>query len=342
MNKLLIAVIIFLGCAVIVGIIYKRTPNPICIGLNGGLTCEHTSQAGKMEYNKLTPEEEKIIIHKGTERPFTGKYNNFSEKGTYICRRCNAPLYSSKDKFHSDCGWPSFDNEISGAVKRVPDKDGLRTEIICANCGAHLGHVFTGEGLTKKNVRHCVNSLSMDFIPAGGVLLPVISFKQKEEPKKDVAYFAGGCFWGVEYYFLKAKGVVSTRVGYMGGRTKNPTYEEVSTGTTGHAETMEVVYDSSKTSYEDMAKLFFEIHDPDQVNRQGPDVGPQYRSEIFYVNDEQKKIAEKLIKILKAKGYAVATKVEKAGIFYEAEKYHQSYYQKNGKLPYCHIYKKKF
>ena len=119
----------------------------------------------KVKYKKLTREEESVIIHKDTEMPFTGKYYAFWERGTYVCKRCGAPLYRSESKFEAGCGWPSFDDEIQGAVKRVPDADGVRTEITCANCGAHLGHVFVGEGLTKKNVRHCVNSISMDFIP---------------------------------------------------------------------------------------------------------------------------------------------------------------------------------
>ena len=156
------------------------------------------------------------------------------------------------------------------------------------------------------------------------------------------AYFAGGCFWGVEYYFQKLEGVIGTKVGYMGGHTDHPTYEEVCAKDTGHAETMEVTFDDSKTDYETLAKLFFEIHDPTQKDRQGPDVGDQYRSAVFYADSEQKTVAEKLIKALKKNGFDVVTEIAKAGPFWEAEDYHQKYYAKNGHEPYCHMRVKRF
>lgn len=292
---------------------------------------ESANSQEKLVYNDLTKEESYIINNKGTERPFTGKYNKSKEKGTYVCKRCGSALYHSTDKFESECGWPSFDDEIKGAVLRLPDPDGMRTEIECASCGAHLGHVFTGERLTSKNVRHCVNSLSMDFIP-----------EVVDAGRYGTALFAGGCFWGVEYFLQKEPGVISVTSGYAGGVVKNPTYKEVCTGNTGHAETVKVVYDPEKTSYEKILKLFLETHDPTQVDRQGPDIGDQYRSEIFYLNDEQKKTAEKYINILKSKGLKVATAVTKATEFYPAEEYHQDYYFRNGKVPYCHAWVKRF
>jgi peptide methionine sulfoxide reductase msrA/msrB len=293
-----------------------------------------TQQTEKtMKFNPLTPEEEHVIIGKGTERPFTGKYLNNKESGIYTCKRCDEPLYRSDDKFDSNCGWPSFDDEIRGAVNRIPDPDGIRTEIVCANCGGHLGHVFEGEQFTEKNIRHCVNSVSLQFIPEN---------KKKTGSKTERAIFAGGCFWGVEYFIERHPGVLTVTSGYIGGHTKNPTYEEVCSGTTGYAEAVEVVYDPSTTSYEELARLFFEIHDPTQIDRQGPDIGNQYRSEVFYLDDGQKAIAEKLISMLKEKGYKVATNVTKATEFYEAEAYHQDYYVNKGTLPYCHGYTKRF
>jgi peptide methionine sulfoxide reductase msrA/msrB len=285
----------------------------------------------KPSYNELSKEESAVILKKGTEYPFTGKFEKFTGKGTYICKQCGAALYNSSGKFDAGCGWPSFDEEITGAVKRNPDPDGKRTEIVCAICGAHLGHVFIGEKFTAKDTRHCVNSISLDFIPA-----------QVPSGRYSTAIFAGGCFWGVEYFLQKAPGVISVESGYTGGTVKNPSYREVCTGRTGHAEAVKIIYDPAKTTYEKLLKLFLEIHDPTDVNRQGPDIGEQYRSEIFYLNNEQKAIAEKDLKILQDKGFKIATRVTKASEFYSAEDYHQDYYFKNGKVPYCHGYVKRF
>ncbi len=276
---------------------------------------------------KLTPAEQRVIIDKGTEPPFSGKYNDHFEKGAYTCRQCGAEIFDSSAKFKSDCGWPSFDDQIPGTVKSIPDPDGIRTEIVCAACGGHLGHVFKGEELTPKNTRYCVNSISMDFVP---------------EPKTARAIFAGGCFWGVEHHFKNAPGVLSTSVGYTGGTLENPTYEQVCSDKTGHAEAIEVTFDPNKTSFEKLAKLFFEIHDFTQLNRQGPDVGSQYRSALFYLDENQKKTAQSLVRILAEKGYDVKTRIVPATKFYPAELYHQDYYEKTGKTPYCHAYRKIF
>ncbi len=285
----------------------------------------------KLPFNDLTKAESAVINTKGTETPFTGKYVSYKEKGTYVCKKCGSALYQSAAKFESDCGWPSFDDEIPGAVKRFPDPDGRRTEITCASCGAHLGHVFKGEGFTAKNVRHCVNSVSLDFVPV-----------QLNPGRYGTAIFAGGCFWGVEYFLQKQPGVISVTSGYTGGHVKDPSYKQVCTGTTGHAEAVKIVYDPGKTSYETLLKLFMEIHDPTQIGGQGPDLGDQYRSEIFYFNEDQRKIAEKNINLLKSKGYKVATALTKASEFFDAEGYHQDYYFNNGKMPYCHGYTKRF
>lgn len=288
------------------------------------------NKESEMVYNRLTPEEEWVILHKGTEIPFSGEYYDHHEEGMYLCKRCGAPLFTSDAKFDSGTGWPSFDDAIPGAVKQVPDSDGIRIEIVCSRCGAHLGHVFYGEGFTEKNTRYCVNTISLDFLP------------QEDTGITQTAIFAGGCFWGMEYHFSAAEGVLSTRVGYTGGHTDNPTYKDVCRGDTGHVEAIEVTFDPDQTSYEELAKLFFEIHDPTQVNRQGPDIGEQYRSMIFYADEEQGTIAESLIETLQSKGYQVATQLEPAGEFWEAEDYHQDYYERKGSQPYCHVYTKRF
>ncbi|WP_294883485.1 MULTISPECIES: bifunctional methionine sulfoxide reductase B/A protein [unclassified Sulfurimonas] len=281
---------------------------------------------------KLSDEERHVIINKGTERPFSGKYTNEKSEGVYTCKLCGAALYESKDKFDSHCGWPSFDDAIKGAVKRVPDADGKRIEIVCANCGAHLGHVFEGEGFTSKDTRYCVNSISLNL-------------DKKQDAKNSelsYAYFAGGCFWGVEYYLEKLNGVKEVISGFMGGHVKNPTYYDVVKKNTGHLEAVKVVYDKNIISYEEIAKAFFEIHDPTQTNGQGPDIGEQYLSAAFVNNEDEKNTIIRLIKKLEANGYKVVTKILDKSEFYEADESHQNYYEKKGSTPYCHGYTKRF
>ena len=305
---------------------------PILVASVFALSLVAKEDHSTMKHNDLTELEKDVIENKGTEAPFSGRFVHHKEEGLYTCKRCGEPLFQSNSKFDSKTGWPSFDDAIDGAVKEVPDADGFRTEIVCENCGAHLGHVFLGEGFTAKNTRHCVNSVSLDFKPK----------EVNESPQQKTAIFAGGCFWGVQYHLDKAQGVISTSVGYIGGTTEAPSYEEVCSKRTGHVEAVQIVYNAKETSFEKLARLFFEIHDPTQLNRQGPDVGEQYKSAIFYKDDKQKEVAQKLIKELKQKGFSVVTELIPATRFWKAESYHQDYYEKKRQEPYCHTKVERF
>lgn len=280
---------------------------------------------------QLTGEEERVIVHRGTERPFTGEYVNHKAEGTYSCKRCGADLYRSDSKFDSGCGWPAFDDEIAGAVSRKPDPDGRRVEIVCSACDAHLGHVFSGEGFTEKNVRHCVNSISLVFKPL-----------EIRTHNLEKAVFAAGCFWGVEHLMKKVDGVKSATSGYTGGNMENPDYRSVCSGTTGHYEAVMVEFDPAAVTYEELVKLFFEIHDFSQTDGQGPDIGSQYLSAVFVTNNEQHEVVKDVISQLQSKGLTVATSILPEAKFWPAEEYHQNYYNKTGKSPYCHIRRKIF
>ena len=298
-----------------------------CIGSCSTYKSDELQKVGnKMVTNRLTDIERYVMEQKGTERPFTGEYYDFFEEGTYVCKRCGTALYRSNDKFRSGCGWPSFDDEIKGAVKRILDADGRRTEIQCAKCGAHLGHVFIGEGFTPKDTRHCVNSVSLKFVP----------LKKKYSNMKEI-YFAGGCFWGTEHYFKQLRGVVDTKVGYANGNTDNPTYREVCTDKTGFAETVRVVYDPDVITLEFLTEMYFRAIDPTSVDQQGPDIGSQYRTGIYYKDDADKAEIRKVYDSMRQKlGSRMAVEFLPLKNFYYAEEYHQDYLDKNP-AGYCHL-----
>ncbi len=282
---------------------------------------------------KLSAFEKAVLVDKATERPFAGELLDAKGEGVFACRLCGAELYRSKDKFESHCGWPSFDDEIPSAVRRIPDADGRRIEIVCASCGGHLGHVFEGEGMTPKNTRHCVNSVSLVF-------------KSEEEastdPDRAKAYVAGGCFWGVEHYLQQLDGVESVVSGFMGGHVMRPDYYDVVRGDTGHLETVEVIYDPVRISYASIIKRFFGIHDPEQTNGQGPDIGSQYLSAVFVSSEAEANVVAELIGKLEANGYTIATQVLAKKEFFAADEGHQDYYEKKGTTPYCHGYVPRF
>jgi len=265
----------------------------------------------------LSKEEKDIIVDKGTEEPFIGEYNNHFEQGIFVCRACSNILYESNTKFDSGCGWASFDDEIPGAIVRYKDNSLLRkrTEICCSKCDGHLGHVFHGEKTTIKDTRHCVNSLSIRFIAHNHL---------------SKATFGAGCFWKIQNIFSKINGVYDTQAGYMGGAQKNPTYKQVCSGSTLHAEVVQLTYDSREIDYEKILGIFWNNHDPTTLNRQGNDKGTQYRSVIFYHSSEQKELAlSSLDDYQESFSNSITTQVLNSQEFYRAEEYHQDYIKKN-------------
>jgi peptide methionine sulfoxide reductase msrA/msrB len=309
---------------------------------------------------RLTPMQYEVTQKSGTEPPFRNEFWNNHRHGIYVDIVSGKPLFSSLDKFDSGCGWPSFSKALDG--KEVLEKEDathgmLRTEVRSKGADSHLGHLFEDGPADRGGLRYCINSAALRFIPLedmekegfGAQLKPFIDKGLYKKPsgnaasekgvKTETAILAGGCFWGMEEILRKIPGVVETEVGYSGGTLANAKYTDVMTGMTGHAESIRVVFDPEKLGYEKLLGYFFRMHDPTTKNRQGNDVGTQYRSAIFYTTDEQKKIAEKVKETVSKSGKwkrPITTEISKAGDFWSAESYHQDYLEKNPGGYSCH------
>ena len=317
---------------------------------------------------RLTPEQYAVVRSKGTERPFCGTLLDNKKDGIYACVACGLPLFSSDSKFHSGTGWPSFFQPVTAEnihEERDASLGMVRTEIMCARCRGHLGHVFD-DGPKPTGLRYCLNSESLRFVDKTDVKTlaeklpepkkeeksaamelselipkPAQDIPRATEPGETTAVFANGCFWCTEAVFEQVPGVKAAVSGYSGGDANRADYKAVSSGSTGHAEAIELTYDPSKVSYGDLLRVFFASHDPTTKDRQGPDRGHQYRSAIFYKDDSEKKVAEAYIKQLDAAhafDKPIVTTLEPFDKFYPAEDYHQDFMKNNPRHPYIQMW----
>ena len=299
---------------------------------------------------KLSSEQFAVTQQCGTEPAFRNAYWDNKKPGIYVDVVSGEPLFNSLDKFDSGTGWPSFTQPVKGAEvaeKKDTSFGTTRTEVRSKIADSHLGHVFN-DGPGDKGLRYCINSAALKFIPVeemdqagyGGYLEPFVKANLIKAPQRETAILAGGCFWGMEEIIREIPGVIKTTVGYSGGKTANPTYEVVCTGATGHAEAIEVVFDSARLSYAALLDYFFRMHDPTTLNRQHNDIGTQYRSAIFHTSDEQKQTAERVkAQLEQAKKFKrpITTEITQASKFYSAEDYHQKYLVKNPGGYTCHV-----
>lgn len=303
--------------------------------------------AKKPDISHLTELQQYVTMQNGTEKAFDNEYWNNKKEGIYVDVITKKPLFSSTDKYDSGTGWPSFTKPIDEKMlQSKTDKSYgmIRTEVKSSSSNAHLGHVFGDGPKDKGGNRFCINSASLKFIPKEDLEKEGYSeylelFTKSNESKYQKAIVSGGCFWGMEELFSKLDGIINVVNGYSGGNFINPTYEIVSTGITNHAESIEITFDETKISYEKILKFFFKIHNPTTPDRQGNDIGSQYRSAIFYINDRQREIAKKVIQQADKSGIfnaKIVTKLEKFKAFYKAEDYHQDYLKKNPNGYTCH------